>query len=110
MPLISVIMNVRNGAPTLREAVDSVLAQSFRDWELIVWDDCSTDAGASIIASYPDSRIRYFLSPDDASLGKAATTPSSTQRVSGSLFSTRMTSGFRTNLRGRSHLLPTMLP
>ena len=34
MPLVSVIINVRNGAPTLREAIDSVLQQTFQDWEL----------------------------------------------------------------------------
>ncbi len=73
MPLVSVIMNVRNGASTLREALDSVLAQSFGDWELIVWDDCSTDDSAKIVAGYRDHRIRYFLSPDDTPLGRART-------------------------------------
>ena len=71
MPSVSVIMNVRNGASTLREALDSVLAQSFHDWELIVWDDRSTDESAQIIAEYKDPRIRYFLSQDETSLGKA---------------------------------------
>ncbi len=71
MPLISVIMNVRNGAATLREAIDSARAQTFQDWELIVWDDRSTDSSAAIVAQYRDPRIRYFLSPDDAPLGKA---------------------------------------
>lgn len=71
MPIVSVIMNIRNGASTLREAVDSVLAQTFTDWELIVWDDRSTDASAHVVAQYSDPRIRYFLSPEDTSLGKA---------------------------------------
>ena len=71
MPIVSVIMNIRNGASTLREAVDSVLAQTFTDWELIVWDDRSTDASARVVAQYSDPRIRYFLSPEDTSLGKA---------------------------------------
>jgi glycosyltransferase involved in cell wall biosynthesis len=71
MPLVSVIINVRNGAETLREAIDSVLAQSCTDLELIVWDDRSTDASAAIIAEYREPRIRYVLSPDDAPLGKA---------------------------------------
>ena len=71
MPVVSVIMNVRNGAPTLREAIDSVLAQTFADWELIVWDDRSTDNSAAIVAEYRDARIRYYLSPEDAPLGKA---------------------------------------
>jgi glycosyltransferase involved in cell wall biosynthesis len=71
MPSVSVIMNVRNGASTLRESVESVLRQSFQDWELIVWDDRSSDESAQIVAEYKDPRIRYFLSPEDASLGKA---------------------------------------
>ena len=71
MPLVSVIMNVRNGASTLRQSLDSVMAQTFADWEAIVWDDRSTDASANIVAQYSDPRIRYFLSPEDTSLGKA---------------------------------------
>ena len=71
MPSVSVIMNVRNGASTLREALDSVMAQTFADWELIVWDDRSTDASAAIVAEYRDPRVRYFLSAEDTSLGKA---------------------------------------
>jgi glycosyltransferase involved in cell wall biosynthesis len=47
------------------------MAQTFSDWELIVWDDCSTDHSARIVAEYRDRRVRYFLSPEDTSLGKA---------------------------------------
>src|SRR5271166_3097626 len=71
MPLVSVIVNVRNGASTLREALDSVMAQTFSDWEVIVWDDCSTDGSANIVARFSDPRIHYFLSPQETSLGKA---------------------------------------
>ncbi|MGA3318247.1 MAG: glycosyltransferase [Candidatus Korobacteraceae bacterium] len=71
MPSVSVIMNVRNGASTLREALESVLRQSFHDWELIVWDDRSTDESAQIIVECKDPRIRYFLSQQETSLGKA---------------------------------------
>lgn len=71
MVLVSVIINVLNGASTLREALDSVVAQTFTDWEMIVWDDCSTDDSAEIVAQYSDPRIRYFLSPEVTLLGKA---------------------------------------
>jgi len=71
MPLVSIIMNVRNGAETLRDAIDSALAQTFSDWELIIWDDRSTDASAAVISAYRNARIRYFLSPEDVSLGQA---------------------------------------
>jgi glycosyltransferase involved in cell wall biosynthesis len=71
MPSVSVIMNVHNGASTLREALQSVTAQTFEDWELIIWDDRSTDESARIIAEYKDPRIRYSQSPEQTSLGRA---------------------------------------
>ena len=71
MPLVSVILNVRNSAAFLREAVDSVLAQTFADWKLIIWDDRSTDASAQIIAEYRDPCIHYYLAPEETPLGKA---------------------------------------
>ncbi len=71
MPAVSVIMNIFNGADTLREALQSALDQTFADWELIVWDDCSTDDSAAIVASFRDPRIHYFLAPRSMSLGEA---------------------------------------
>lgn len=50
-------MSVYNGAAYLREAVDSVLAQTFRDFEFIIIDDSSTDGTAEILNSYGDPRI-----------------------------------------------------
>ncbi len=72
MPQISVIVNIRNGAAFLREALDSVLAQSFADWELIAWDDCSTDESAAIVCSYRDPRIRYYLVAGRHAAGQSA--------------------------------------
>ena len=71
MASVSIIMNVRDGAAYLREALDSVISQTFTDWELIVWDDCSEDDSARIVAEYLDDRIHYFLSPEDTPLGRA---------------------------------------
>jgi glycosyltransferase involved in cell wall biosynthesis len=71
MPLVSVIINVYNGAATLSKAMDSVLAQGLDDWELIVWDDCSTDGSADIVARYSDKRIRYFRCEKLVPLGQA---------------------------------------
>ncbi|HUI83597.1 MAG TPA: glycosyltransferase [Candidatus Binatia bacterium] len=71
MPPVTIIMNVRNGAETLRAAIDSVLAQTCGDWELIVWDDCSSDGSAAVVSSYRDRRIRYFLAREHTSLGQA---------------------------------------
>ncbi len=71
MSQVSVIINVLNGAATLREAVDSVLAQTFADWELIVWDDCSTDGSADTLSCCTDSRIRCVRSEERIPLGQA---------------------------------------
>jgi len=64
-------MNVRNGAITLREAIDSVISQTFGDFELIVWDDFSTDDSAEIVQTYSDPRLHFLRSPEDTSLGRA---------------------------------------
>ncbi len=71
MPAVSIIMNVRNGAATLREALESALTQTYRDWEMIVWDDRSADDSAGIVAEFKDPRIRYTLAPHETSLGEA---------------------------------------
>jgi glycosyltransferase involved in cell wall biosynthesis len=59
--LVSVVMPVYNSEPFLKEAIDSVLAQSVRDFELILINDGSTDRSEEIIRSYSDPRIRYFF-------------------------------------------------
>lgn len=70
-PVVSVIMNIQNGELFLREAMDSVLAQDLEDFELIVWDDCSTDSSAEIVQSYDDPRLQYVRSPELVPLGRA---------------------------------------
>lgn len=59
-PLISVVLPVYNGAPYLTEAIDSVLSQTFRNFELIIIDDGSSDDSAAVISSYKDRRIRFI--------------------------------------------------
>lgn len=63
MSLVSVIVPAFNAAWCIRRAVDSVLAQSFRDFELIVVDDGSTDNTASILAGYGDA-LRVVSKPN----------------------------------------------
>lgn len=60
MPLVSVILPVYNAERFLREAIDSILTQTFRDFELILLNDGSTDGSEAIIQSYQDKRIVYL--------------------------------------------------
>lgn len=57
-PRVTVLMTVYNGLPFLPEAIESVLRQTFADFELLLIDDASTDASLACIRSYPDARIR----------------------------------------------------
>ncbi len=70
-PCVSVILNIRNGGLTLAETLESLLAQTYRDWEAICWDDCSGDGSAAIVQRYRDPRIRYFLSPGPVNLARS---------------------------------------
>lgn len=58
--LVSIVMNCYNGEKFLREAVDSVFSQTYSNWELIFWDNLSTDKSSDIIKSYKDPRIKYY--------------------------------------------------
>ena len=71
MPRVSVLLTVHRRTQYLAEAIDSVRAQSFQDWELIVADDSGTGAAASIAEAFTnDARVRYLANP--TSLGVAA--------------------------------------
>jgi glycosyltransferase involved in cell wall biosynthesis len=56
----SVCIPTYNGAVYLPEAIDSVLAQTFEDFELVVCDDASTDSTPELVQSYDDPRLRYL--------------------------------------------------
>jgi len=58
-PAVSIIMPTWNRAGVVGEAIESVLAQSFADWDLIVVDDGSTDNTEEVVAAFADSRIHY---------------------------------------------------
>ena len=59
MTTVTVLMPVYNGTRYLREAIDSILKQTFEDFEFLIIDDASTDESASVILSYSDERIRF---------------------------------------------------
>ena len=58
--LVSIIMPSYNTAPYIKETIQSVLDQTYTNWELIIVDDCSTDNTEEVLATINDSRIRYF--------------------------------------------------
>ena len=60
MPLLSVVMSTYNRENLLKDSVDSVLDQSFEDFEFIIVDDCSTDSTFELLSSYNDKRIRLY--------------------------------------------------
>lgn len=67
-PAISLIMSVYNGEDYLEEAIDSVLNQSFADFELIVINDCSTDGTADILSKYEAQDARVKVHPNEVNL------------------------------------------
>ena len=68
--LVSIIMNCHNGEKYLCEAINSIFKQSYKDWELIFFDNASKDNSAKIIKSFKDKRIKYYYSKY-IDLGKA---------------------------------------
>ncbi len=70
-PKVSVIMAVYNGERYVRQAIDSILAQTFDDFELVLVDDGSTDDTAEILDSYDDSRIVKVKNPQNIGLTRS---------------------------------------
>ena len=70
-PLVSVIINCFNGEKYLHEAIDSVLSQSYTNWEIIFWDNRSSDSSAEITKSYKEQRIKYYYAPRHTKLYEA---------------------------------------
>ena len=61
MPKISVVLPVYNGEAYLKDAIKSILNQTFQDFELIIVDDCSTDRTTEIVKRYVDCDSRIIL-------------------------------------------------
>ena len=56
-PLVSVVMSVYNCEEYIRESIDSILAQTFQDFEFVIINDCSTDKTTEILLGYEDPRV-----------------------------------------------------
>ncbi len=70
-PLVSIIMNCYNGEKYLREAIDSVIEQTYQNWEIIFWNNQSTDKSEEIFKSYEDRRLKYYFAPKHTLLYEA---------------------------------------
>ena len=62
IPLVSIVMNCFNGADYLENALNSIINQTYKNWELIFWDNNSTDNSYEIFKKFKDTRFKYFKS------------------------------------------------
>lgn len=67
-PLVSILLPVFNAEAYVGESIQSLLAQTFTDFELIILDDGSTDQSVAIIQTFTDPRIRFFQQPTNQGL------------------------------------------
>ena len=70
-PLVSVIMPAYNSSETLADSIQSVLGQTFTDWELLVIDDCSPEPLKPIVDHSQDARIRYIRLEKNSGVAQA---------------------------------------
>ena len=82
--LVSIIVNCFNGEKYLRVTLDSIISQTYGNWELIFWDNRSTDLSAKIFQNYNDKRFKYYLSKSHTSLNDART--NALDKINGEFF------------------------
>ena len=68
--LVSIIMTCHNGEDYLNEAINSIVNQKFKEWELIFYDNYSNDKSKEIVNAYNDKRIKYFRTNKLLNLGE----------------------------------------
>tara|TARA_B100001248_G_scaffold250673_1_gene225004 strand:- start:835 stop:1638 length:804 start_codon:yes stop_codon:yes gene_type:complete len=62
IPVVSIIMNCHNGEKFLHKSLNSILSQTFKNWELVFWDNNSSDKSKTIFSSFKDKRFKYYKS------------------------------------------------
>ena len=67
-PLVSIIINCFNGEKYLRKCIESVISQTYKNWEIIFWDNKSSDRSAQIFKSYKDTRLKYYIADNHSSI------------------------------------------
>jgi len=68
-PLVTVLINCRNEERFISRSINSVLSQTYRNIELLIWDDASNDNTVKIIKSFNDERIKFFSNNNHLGLG-----------------------------------------
>ena len=70
--LISIVLPIYNGEKYMKQSIDSVINQTYANWELLIVDDGSTDNTAAIAREYAekDNRIKYYKNPQNMRLPK----------------------------------------
>ena len=84
-PLVSVLMNCYNSSKFIGKAIQSVIDQSYKNWELVIWDDGSTDDTLKTVKKFKDNRIKLFSEINNVGLGKSRT--KAIKKLNGSLIS-----------------------
>jgi glycosyltransferase involved in cell wall biosynthesis len=70
-PKVTVLLSVYNDEKYIPEAIDSILGQTFKDFELLIVDDCSTDGTVDILKSYKDPRIRLVINQENIDITRS---------------------------------------
>jgi glycosyltransferase involved in cell wall biosynthesis len=68
--MISIIVPVYNDEKYVQQAIESILIQSYKNFELILYDDCSTDNSLKVMRSFKDKRIRIFANKNNMGIAK----------------------------------------
>lgn len=71
-PLVSIAMGVYNSSKTLKNAIDSIIKQTYDNWEFIICDDCSTDNTYAILKKYAQQDHRFKILHNKSNMGLAA--------------------------------------
>ena len=61
LPLVSIIMNCYNGEKYLAQSLQSIISQTYENWEIIFWDNLSSDNSKKILNGFNDKKNKIFL-------------------------------------------------
>ena len=84
-PLVSILLNCFNASLFISRAIRSVINQSYTNWELIIWDDGSTDSTVNEIKKFKDHRIKFFAQKKNS--GLCLSRINAVEKINGSLVS-----------------------